>query len=354
MNSRVWATIVIILGTGLPSLSFGQDCQCVGSTRDTGSSIVTCPKEPGRTTTQDWTVYCPEAFRHITTSAVGACRPWCRGKPCTPRMGIPVVSGVGSGCEWKQVNSNMSANPFCPLGCYESSRNIFLVGCNSCVQECDPTNQWQIYCGGFGAGGWGDWTCGCLNGQPLSPIVLSLSDNRFEFTDPVGGVQFDLDADGALENVAWTAPDSDDVFLALDRNGNGTVDDGAELFGDATRQPGEAPHHGFKALAVFDTSRSGGNGDGFISEQDAVFARLLLWSDSNHDGRSQTGELRPLRAAGVDRISLDYRSSRRKDRHGNLFRYIADVWVQRSRAGHSVKRKAIDVFLQVGVSSIEP
>ena len=76
---------------------------------------------------------------------------------------------------------------------------------------------------------------------------------------------FDIDADGYSESVTWVSPEARDAFLFLDRNGNGIVDDGSELFGDATYLfSGEIAQHGYEALAEFDLFEYGGNGDGVI------------------------------------------------------------------------------------------
>ena len=70
----------------------------------------------------------------------------------------------------------------------------------------------------------------------------------------------------------------------LDRNGNGTIDDGTELFGDVTAQPdppaGEKKN-GFRALAEYDMTSNGGNGNGQIDSGDSVFASLRLWQQQS-------------------------------------------------------------------------
>jgi len=84
------------------------------------------------------------------------------------------------------------------------------------------------------------------------------------------------------------------------------------------------------------------NGDGAIDAADAVFTSLRLWQDDNRDGVSKPAELRALPSLGVSRIGLNYRESRRRDRHGNGFRYRAKV---DGRNGGDLGRWAYDVFL---------
>jgi len=165
---------------------------------------------------------------------------------------------------------------------------------------------------------------GVLSVQPVvaschdgSPLILDLNDDGIHTTDFYQTVFFDIDGDGALDDIAWTNPDTEEAFLFLDLNHNGRCDNGLELFGNATLMPdGHPANHGFEALAVYDTTDFGGNEDGRISRDDLVWRHLRLWVDANHDGVSQGYEISRMRQQRVVAIDLNFAESDEMD--GNL------------------------------------
>jgi len=183
-----------------------------------------------------------------------------------------------------------------------------------------------------------------------SPILVDTTGKGFSLTSAAEGVIFDIAGDGNPLKLGWTSAPSGNAFLALDRNHNGVIDSGKELFGNFTEQPLSNKPNGYLALAEFDKPENGGNGDGIIDERDAVYSKLLLWIDENHDGISQPNELHTLREMGVYSIGLKYRPEPYVDVFGNWFRYRGmlnpDPADGRSKDG----RWTYDVFLQ----TVEP
>ena len=208
---------------------------------------------------------------------------------------------------------------------------------------CSATAAYQCTVDG---GCWQGATCAC-DYSCTSPVIIDIQGDGFSLTDAKNGVDFDLDGDGYRERYSWTAANSEDAFLFLDRNENGIVDNGAELFGNFTVQqppPPDTSLNGFNALATYDRpGYFGGNGDGMIDRQDEVFSQLRLWRDANHNGISEPRELSTLPQSGIEAISLDYKESGHTDRYGNSFRYRAKVYGANRR---DLGRWAYDVFLK--------
>ena len=276
---------------------------------------------------------------------LGDCYPQCNGNSVMGAGGLP---GGPTDCDNQSVQQNggfpstlqcddpnaIAANA--RSGCPEDYTQVG----NCCYSGC------VLDCGDYAIPDYQNCICFYVGDQ--SPVLVDVWGNGFDLTDAAGQINFDLNTDGTAERISWTVYNSDDAWLALDRNANGIIDNGAELFGNYTPQPEPPPgirKNGFLALAEYDKWENGGNGDGMIDRLDVIFSSLSLWQDANHNGISEPWELHTLPDLGIESISLDFRESRRRDRYGNVFKYRAKVY----GTNHThLGRWAYDVFLLSG------
>lgn len=165
------------------------------------------------------------------------------------------------------------------------------------------------YCNLYG--GVPDWNTNQDDGDGCNtPLVLSFDGRPAELT-PARAATFDLDGIGGCITTDW--PEAATPWLALDRDGNGSIESGRELFGSGTRlRSGERAAHGFAALAELDD-----NGDGRIDSRDEAFAQLVLWGDHDGDRRSTFAEAQPLASHRILSIELGFHIDRQCDDRGN-------------------------------------
>ncbi|MBD3610292.1 MAG: hypothetical protein HUJ30_07055 [Gammaproteobacteria bacterium] len=125
------------------------------------------------------------------------------------------------------------------------------------------------------------------------PLILDLDGDGIETSGVSNGSHFDITGDGIKEQVSFVS--GGDAFLAIDKNGNGIIDSGRELFGD---QLGDA--NGFEALKHLDS-----NHDQIINALDTQWQQLRLFS-LNQDGSQQ---IRELSAENIQSIQLTYQQT---------------------------------------------
>ncbi len=143
---------------------------------------------------------------------------------------------------------------------------------------------------------------------PQDPLILDLNGGGIQTVaiDPARPILFDMDGDGIKHATGWVA--AGEAIVVRDINGNGLIDSGRELFGDATlltrgARVGQKAADGFEALADLDLSASGLS-DGKFDANDVAYSSVKLWQDANQDGISQAGELHTFADLGVASINV--------------------------------------------------
>lgn len=163
-----------------------------------------------------------------------------------------------------------------------------------------------------------------------SPLILDLDGDGVETLSMTGNsIYFDHDNNGYAEKTGWA--NKDDALLVIDKNKNGKIDNGTEMFGNNTSSSSE---NGFIALSQYDS-----NHDGLINSKDSEFKNIKLWQDKNSNGITDSGELNSLSDAGIKSISTGYIATNNVDSNGNTIKengfftrtngsqgIVSDVW----------------------------
>jgi hypothetical protein len=175
-----------------------------------------------------------------------------------------------------------------------------------------------------------------------SPIVIDIGRDGIELGAAGVAVNFDVDNNGIPNHVQWVKPGGDEAFLAVDRNDNGVVDNGGELFGVGTPLVFEGTNapNGFVGLAQYDSIELGGNDDGYITRDDTIWPSLRLWRDVNADGMSTPDEMFTLERFGITSLETIPKFGKRFDAAGNILPYYA--WA--ATTSRPRKTLMVDVF----------
>lgn len=142
----------------------------------------------------------------------------------------------------------------------------------------------------------------------------------------------------------------DDGFLAIDLNNNGKIDDSSELFGSKTviQNSGSLAASGYHALTQYDALSAGGNFDGHISKDDAIWSSLLIWQDKNIDGVSSEDEifsLNDFNIVDIEIVPYFMKNSKRLDGSGNHIPYWS--WVTTSSSKGPNKLRMADISSEI-------
>jgi hypothetical protein len=179
-----------------------------------------------------------------------------------------------------------------------------------------------------------------------TPIVLDLNGDGIQTRAAADGVQFDLLGTGTTAKWGWAT--GGDGLLVRDRNHDGVINNGTELYGAATqRADGTRAGNGYAAMALEDS-----NHDGKLNARDAHWKELQLWVDANHDGKTDAGELHGLAEFGI--VELDITAKVGTDiQNGNLIglvssytkddgsqHAVADVWFAKDVAPEQADKSA--------------
>lgn len=152
----------------------------------------------------------------------------------------------------------------------------------------------------------------------VDPLVINLDCNPASVSEQK--FMFDLDADGKNENISML--NSSSGFLALDKNEDGIINDGSELFGTKSG-------NGFADLAKYDE-----DGNGWIDEADEIFSKLLIWT-KDEDGHDKLYKLKELNVGAIclESVNTDFSLKNENNRTEGIIRQTGFFLYEDGTAG---------------------
>ena len=350
MNSHLSVVLAVSLLTatiGAP-LAEAQSCGSV-ATQETGySGPMSCESLPPTqpiSMSLSWSVSgstsCSGAYfgslwyPNAQTGSAGSLNVTASGQcGCPPSIGSPSVGQDGEHFDAQVTSATNCSYSGGNCTCVPQVTGVHVYTAATCTSGfCCSTSDLCTQ----GGDRWDASTCSCA----FSPLLLDLTGDGLVLSSASDGVVFDLRPGGTLERVAWPTSPASTPFVVDDVNGDGQINDGGELLGSASPQSTVGERNGFNALGLYDT-----NGDGVVTSEDSRFSRLLLWFDSNRDGRSQPSELRTLSSAGVTLLSLRYQEINQRDSHGNIIAYRSRAFATNGGRRGVRRLWLYDVFLR--------
>ncbi|HAT1685459.1 TPA: hypothetical protein I8Y21_006329, partial [Klebsiella oxytoca] len=157
----------------------------------------------------------------------------------------------------------------------------------------------------------GPGTSDAYQNSHYDPIVIDLNGDGVKTISKSAGLVFDHDGNLFAENTGWVSPE--DGLLVLDKNHDGKIGSGNELFGSNTiLNNGQKAQNGYEALREYDE-----NHDGVIDKNDTIWSQLKVWQDKNSNATVDDGELFTLEQLKIAGIKLNYKNINNTDSEGN-------------------------------------
>lgn len=271
----------------------------------------------------------------LSTSNGGAATADAEGAAAFVHCNIPIGCSINVGITGTGTGGGFNVS-FTPSPLW-SDKFHYTNACQSRVGVCNPTTQPGSGPAPGCSWAWNYTTCTWYMNCPTSPLIVDTTGQGFKLSDPkTHCVTFDLEGTGHLDCWSWPEPGSGNAWLVYDRDGDGKIDSGQELFGTFTPHsdggvPGNKSANGFLALAWYDQPAQGGNMDLILDERDKIWPKLKLWIDEhcyqtpNQPCSALPRELYTLESKGIRSISLVYMtgSGSELDTYNNRFKYYA-------------------------------